>query len=78
MKLKLGLGDSYTIRPGNGVGLFYCSWTHTWRENKHKMRSMCAINFRYGHSGHFCYGERLHFTLYSDIPAILSHCMYIE
>jgi len=23
MKLKSGLGASYTVRPGNGVGLFY-------------------------------------------------------
>ena len=31
MKLKPGLGDSYTIWPGNGVGLFYSYWTHTGR-----------------------------------------------
>jgi len=29
MKLKPGLGASYAIRPGNGVGLFYSSQTHT-------------------------------------------------
>jgi len=29
MKLKPGLGASYAIRPGNGVGLFYSSRTHT-------------------------------------------------
>jgi len=29
MKLKLGLGASYTIQPGNGVALFYSSQTHT-------------------------------------------------
>jgi len=28
MKLEPGLGASYTIRPGNGVGLFYSCWTH--------------------------------------------------
>jgi len=28
-KTKPGLGASYTIRPGNGVGLFYISQTHT-------------------------------------------------
>jgi len=27
-KLKPGLGTSYTIRPGNGMGLFYSSRTH--------------------------------------------------
>ena len=31
MKLKPGLGASYAIRPGNGVGLFYSSRTHTWQ-----------------------------------------------
>ena len=29
MKLEPGLGASYAIRPGNGVGLFYSSRTHT-------------------------------------------------
>ena len=28
MKLKPGLGASYTIRPGNGVDLFYSPDTH--------------------------------------------------
>ena len=28
MQLKIGLGASYTIRPGNTVGLFYSSQTH--------------------------------------------------
>jgi len=28
MQLEPGLGASYTIRPGNGVGLFYSSYTH--------------------------------------------------
>ena len=33
MKLKPGLGAFYAIQPGNGVGLFHSSRTHTGREN---------------------------------------------
>jgi len=29
MKLKPGLGASYTIRPGNGSGSILQPWTHT-------------------------------------------------
>ena len=36
MKLKPDLGASCAIRPGNGVGLFYSSWTHTGPMNYKK------------------------------------------
>ena len=45
MKLKPGLGTSYTIRPGNGVGLFY-SPRPTWGE---QLRQWILKN-RVGHS----------------------------
>jgi len=38
MKLKPGLGASYAIWPGNGVGLFYSSRTHTGRQTKERRK----------------------------------------
>ena len=61
MKLKPGLGASYGIRPGNGVGLFYSSWTHTGPLNE--VVEALAANILVQFLSHFHHGTSLHYTL---------------
>jgi len=41
MELKPGLSAAYTIRPGNGVGLFYKSQTHVGHMWENLLRRAC-------------------------------------